>query len=608
MAQNSVFNDRTLFHLVPVPGCRLAEDALSHPDNRRFVSPSADGRLGLEIGFHVPKVSRGPVIVRLGRNTDLILRRSLSGVHFAFEIHPETCVVLLCNRTKYDSSITVAPEARGRVGRRYEEVTYGDCAILYGQGYAINVRAEGTESYEFELSDQATRLKDVESRDQSIQLRSASTAHSWYRTRIRTAKAPIVTESEGSRIHIGAGGFGTVYSAIDRTTGNPFAVKVVDLAKDKRGIEQARSALNREVTIMQELDHVNIIECLGASDFQTSKPVIYMPMREGSLESLVGKGKASPVICDQVLVQMLRALDYLDYKGYCHRDLKPPNILYQSKGQNEYHFQLADFGLANHWENAASFCGTNRYLAPELYCGHLHEQSPKMDIWALFITLAEMAPNCDFAPRSVHHRPVVAQAVKTAAAQLPPLEPMTRTDPKLRASAAQMLLVLFNDVPAPQPPDERLDSQAASRLAPPRIIQYPVRRHQQKQRPRPAPSPGILPNRLPPPTQQPIRVQRDGIRKQAAPQAKPQARLREAQAERFEPQPRVLSRRPREREPPVATRLPRETELPEQPTQPEKKQRHTRRGANPDHKPSRAQFENLSEILTPNLPGMFPRE
>lgn len=48
-----------------------------------------------------------------------------------------------------------------------------------------------------------------------------------------------------------------------------------------------------------------------------------MPLRQGSLHSLVNGAKASDSICRQVLDQMLRALDYLAFHNYCHRDVKP---------------------------------------------------------------------------------------------------------------------------------------------------------------------------------------------------------------------------------------------------------------------------------------------
>ena len=119
-----------LFHLVPRNGPAI--EALQHVDNIPFVSPSAEGMPGLEIGFHVPPFSRGHVITRLGRKGDLILRESYSAVHVAFEVHPDTHLVVLSVRTKRVSSVTVQLDEA-------EEEIPGDCALIYGRQYNINI-------------------------------------------------------------------------------------------------------------------------------------------------------------------------------------------------------------------------------------------------------------------------------------------------------------------------------------------------------------------------------------------------------------------------------------------------------------------------------------
>lgn len=270
MAQATTSHGKTLFHLVPVPGNRPAEVALTHPDNAKFVSPSADGPVGLEIGFHVPRFSHGSVITRLGRNTDLILPESSSGVHVAFEFSPVTLVVMLSLRCKHLSSLTTAIIREGEV----PEPLVGDCAVFYGERCRVNIAA-----YEFNLvwralggangvqplrdlavkgyQDAMGRLKHVPSRDQSVAV--VSDIASWHRTCIESAKTTRVIEIPSSRVKLGSGAFGDVFGSVDRATNNPLAVKVVSFVRvpPGRDRDRARVVLQREVSTLERLSHVS---------------------------------------------------------------------------------------------------------------------------------------------------------------------------------------------------------------------------------------------------------------------------------------------------------------------------------------------------------------
>lgn len=177
-------------------------------------------------------------------------------------------------------------------------------------------------------------------------------------------------------------------------------------------------------------------------------PLIYMPLRDGSLDALTKEGKVTSELCDQVLREMLSALDYLAFNHLCHRDVKPQNILYDCLPEpNKYKFQLADFGFVNDYRHATTFCGTKLYHAPEVYTDK--PQTPKIDIWALFVTIAEVHPaHPDFPGPDPEarftSRAAVLEAVSAAAAAAKPrIRPMVREDPERRASAAQMLVSLY---------------------------------------------------------------------------------------------------------------------------------------------------------------------
>ncbi|KAK4113273.1 kinase-like protein, partial [Canariomyces notabilis] len=451
----------TLFHLVPTN--QTAHDALLHPDNSHFVSTSPSRKqLGLEIGFHVPSTPSGRVITRLGRNADLILRgRAVSAVHVAFEIHPETLVVLLSVRSKNSTSVTIAPMQKAG----HEEVIDGDCVIVYGQDYRMTIASHNfeliwrrPEAYDVIMAlrelairgyqDSLQRLQHVRSRDLPTEF-DQSELHTWHNTRIHTARKVLFREAEGApRALVGEGQFGKVFRAVDLVSGNPFAVKVVLLHK-YTNMELARAALHREVKTLEKLKHRNIVEYLGTAKWDTIQPEIFMPLRPGSLRSLVETRDSVPVcdddsLCMQVLEQMLCALDYLASHGLCHRDVKPENILYWPVTQGVYGFQLADFGLANHQSLAKTFCGTGYYQAPETHILYgQFSQSPKVDVWSLFATIIDVHRDFTFPPWDAKSYHDVLLAIRVAATKMPKLSSMVREDPAQRASAAQLLVTHF---------------------------------------------------------------------------------------------------------------------------------------------------------------------
>ncbi|KAL2256549.1 hypothetical protein VTK26DRAFT_1499 [Humicola hyalothermophila] len=514
---------KTLFHLVPVN--QLARDALLHPDNQRFVSKSEKGP-GLEVGYHVPSLPGGHVITRLGRNADLILRKStpeqpLSAVHVAFEVNPSTMFVLLSVRSKRVSSVTFC--VHGEAEAKEEAIT-GDGVILYGQNYSICIgpymfllvwrtisshhgrNVEGLKRLVMDCYESSKqRLRELRSRDRPTEV-DASEALSWHITRLNTTKGPSFQDIPHLRTEIGGGAFGTVYAAVDQKSGHVFAIKVVDLTKlNGSHIETARAWLHREIKIMGRVKHPHIIELLGHQHFDTTHPEIFMPRREGTLTKLVYSPSlvySYSKLCHEVLEQMLSALDYLANEKLVHRDVKPDNILYATQG-NRYLFQLADFGLANYLQQATTFCGTGYFQAPEFrpdVSGIRADQSPKVDVWSLCATIIAVISKFQKYPPATNDYGVIMRALQTETRAYPDLLPMVRLHPDYRASAAQMLVSLYEGrglttpvsrVPplgpdGPSPP--AVQSRPGPAAAPPQrpaaspLIVYPPRRRPQPSR------------------------------------------------------------------------------------------------------------------------------
>jgi serine/threonine protein kinase len=277
-----------------------------------------------------------------------------------------------------------------------------------------------------------------------------------------------------------------------------------------------------------------------------------MPLRSGSLTSLANSPPPDidyEQLCFMAMGQMLSALDYLASENLIHRDVKPDNVLY-SLLNGRYLFQLADFGLAHHRSLATTFCGTGYYQAPELWpfiSGVNAGQSPKQDIWSLLACIVAVRSRLKEFPPDTTDYGVVLRALRAKIPAVSRLEPMARLHPDRRASAAQMLVLLFDgeglttpkskippiepDVPAAEPssrPQTRNDRgkapQRPTAAARPLIV-YPPR------------APGNPLARLPPPIPnrrgnlaqpaaaqlQPIRAHRDGVVKRQAKSRAPRA-------------------------------------------------------------------------------------
>lgn len=178
---------------------------------------------------------------------------------------------------------------------------------------------------------------------------------------------------------LGSGAFGRVFRAIQTSTGQSVAVKVLNA-----GV--APQNWLAEVQRLSEVsEHPNIVTLVDAN-LEHSPAFMVTPLLPGSLESQV-PDQDDEVDLERVCVwfeQVARAMMYVHGRGILHCDLKPSNILLGEEGQA----RVVDFGQSTDLREKQLRLGTFWYMAPEQARAAQGQELPSVgwDIYALGAT------------------------------------------------------------------------------------------------------------------------------------------------------------------------------------------------------------------------------
>jgi tetratricopeptide (TPR) repeat protein len=223
---------------------------------------------------------------------------------------------------------------------------------------------------------------------------------------------------------LGAGGMGMVFEARDAVLGRRVAIKLLHPAGAKNQVAPAR--LLREAQALAKLAHPNVVTVFEVG-MAGADPFIAMELVEGStLLDWIRDGHDWRAVLD-VFIAVGRGLAAVHALGLVHRDFKPSNVLFDTRGVPK----LGDFGLVGALEPGAdtnpspitgllgsalthegAYLGTPRYMAPEQQART--PATPKSDQYSFCVSLWEAVFGIHPFPQPQTEKSVPAKSTRKA--------------------------------------------------------------------------------------------------------------------------------------------------------------------------------------------------
>ncbi|MGE0759500.1 MAG: WD40 repeat domain-containing serine/threonine protein kinase, partial [Pirellulaceae bacterium] len=209
---------------------------------------------------------------------------------------------------------------------------------------------------------------------------------------------------------LGRGGMGVVYEAIDDSSGQRVALKL--LPRLSMQDATARERFRREALTTARLHHPHIVPILEVGEHDR-QPFLALEFVDGpTLAELLRKAPQSPRQAATLVETLARAVHYAHEQGVVHRDLKPANVLLARMQAPQrdvpelaettppdlsaYTARITDFGLAHpvgetELTATGDIVGTPAYMAPEQAWGKSKRQAVGRvtDVYALGAVLYE---------------------------------------------------------------------------------------------------------------------------------------------------------------------------------------------------------------------------
>mmetsp|Transcript_34240 Transcript_34240/g.59928 ORF Transcript_34240/g.59928 Transcript_34240/m.59928 type:complete len:370 (+) Transcript_34240:101-1210(+) len=224
----------------------------------------------------------------------------------------------------------------------------------------------------------------------NLALLSEATDASFIEMSSPRAGSKLIRWKKGEKL--GEGAYAEVFQCMNVETGNLFAVKHFKFSEDPKKVQKEFASLKREILLLRELVHPNIVQYYQTDISETSDAidVVLEFVPGGSLKSILHKYvKLEECVVQNYTRQLLLGLKYLHEHGVIHRDLKCANVLVTPDGV----VKLSDFGSSKRFDRLSSglsksLKGSPYWMAPEVVLRQGHSYSA--DIWSLGCIIIEM--------------------------------------------------------------------------------------------------------------------------------------------------------------------------------------------------------------------------
>lgn len=241
-----------------------------------------------------------------------------------------------------------------------------------------------------------------------------------------SAEIPFTKDAEG-KLHfdkyeileeLGAGRFGVVLKAREKTTSRIVALKILKATQFLEN-DEVKKRFEREAKVIAKLNHPNIVKLYESGLWQGFAFFSMEYINGETLSRIVERLKVvSPKAAFKIIREIALSLHYAHSQDVIHRDIKSSNIMLAQKDTidvpaqdikrikdtslslrtgitDNYQVLLTDFGVAKEMHSekltlTGDIIGTPVYMSPEQVDGDQKKITHQTDIYSLGVVLYEM--------------------------------------------------------------------------------------------------------------------------------------------------------------------------------------------------------------------------